>query len=280
MVLFAAAVLLAAPLSVCAREFEASVAPDGRFLVKMYPKFFFTSAYFSDEGRACNLPGVTGLLYFELPLQVQYGLTGSLSIGAVLPVGWVYQEEELREDPLMRLHVRELWLTIQHRWLTFPFVSSSSVRIKVPLADKKDWEDGLRIGDGQVDVFPIYHFDYFSESMFWYVEFSIGYKYRLKSDDYKPLDELRFHARGGYELFQDLQMRFYLFADLTKFSNGEYPRQDRKFFQHDGTLHSFGYGVSLWPRPEFRVELTTGGDWSGSNQYRGIRWTIGVSRIF
>lgn len=279
-------IVIAALLAVCAsarlnaREFEASVAPDGRFLFKAYPKFLFTSAYFSDEGRAYNLPGVTGLLYFELPLQVQYGITGSLSVGAIFPIGWTYQEETDREDPVTRLNVREFWLTVQHRWLTFPFVSSSSVRIKVPLADKKEWEDGLRIGDGQVDIFPIYHFDYFSTSMHWYVQFSTGYKYRFKKGDYKPLDEFRFYARGGYELFPELRMRFHLYADLTKFSNGEYPEHDRKFFQHDGTLHTYGYGVSLWPRPSFRIEMTTGGDWSGSNRYRGIRWIIGVTKIF
>lgn len=280
--MFAAAALLTAciPAGLHAREFEASVAPEDRFLFKVYPKFFFTSAYFADDGRAYNLPGVTGLLYFELPLQVQYGITGSLSVGAILPIGWTYQEEEEREDPLSRLTVRECWLTIQHRWLTFPFVSSSSVRIKVPLADKKEWEDGLRIGDGQVDIFPIYHFDYFSTSMYWFVQFSLGYKYRFKKGDYKPLDELRFYARGGYELFPELRMRFYLYADLTEFSNGEYPAHDRKFFQHDGALHTFGYGVSLWPRPTFRVEMTTGGNWSGRNQYRGIRWIIGVTKIF
>ncbi|MCK4351102.1 MAG: hypothetical protein KAX13_09590, partial [Candidatus Krumholzibacteria bacterium] len=76
--MFAAAALLTAciPAGLHAREFEASVAPEDRFLFKVYPKFFFTSAYFADDGRAYNLPGVTGLLYFELPLQVQYGITG------------------------------------------------------------------------------------------------------------------------------------------------------------------------------------------------------------
>lgn len=272
--------LLAVPARGVSKEFEASVAPDGKYVLRIYPKFFFTSAYFSDEGRAFNLPGVTGLLYFELPVQVQYGVTGSLSIGAILPVGWAYQEETEREDSVNRVAVRELWLTVQHRWLTFPFISSSSVRFKIPLAEKKDWEDGLRVGDGQIDIYPVYHFDYFSNELFWYLQFSVGYRYRFKKDDVKPLDELNFYAQGGYELFPDLRMRFFIYTDLTKFMNGEFPGEEHEFFEQEGSLHTFGYGVSLWPRPTFRIEVMTGGDWSGRNQYRGIRWAIGATKIF
>ncbi len=154
-----AIIIMVAPANVRATEFEASTAPDGQYLLKIYPNFYFTSAYFSNEGKAMNLPGVTGLLYFELPIQVQYGVTGSFSVGAILPIGWSYQEEEEREDPVSKLAIREFWLTLQHRWITMPFVSSSSIRVKIPLADKAEWEDGLRIGDGQVDILPAYHFD-------------------------------------------------------------------------------------------------------------------------
>jgi hypothetical protein len=273
------ALLSAAASCACAGEFEASTAPDGRYLLRIYPKFFFASAYFSDDGRAHNLPGVSGLLYFELPVQVQYGVTGSLSIGAIVPFGWTYREQEALAGSDNRVAVRELWLSVQHKWLTFPFISSSSLRIKVPLANKKDWEDGLHIGDGQVDIYPVYHFDYFNQAHYWYVQFAAGYKYRFKKGSYKPLDETRFYGQGGYELFPDLRMRFYLLADLTRFANGAFPEGDRKVFEQDGSLHSFGYGVSLWPRPTFRVELTTAGDWSGTNQYRGVRWEIGITKI-
>ena len=279
----AAIAILAAVLAFAsfahAGEFEASTAPDGRYLLRIYPKFFYTSAYFSPEGKAHNLDKVTGLLYFELPVQVQYGVTRSLSIGAIVPIGWTYEEEENRPDAFNRVTVREVWLTVQHKWITFPFISSSSLRVKIPLADKKDWEDGLRIGDGQVDVYPVYHFDYFNQRHYWYVQVAVGYKYRFKKGDYKPLDELRFYGQGGYELFPDLRMRFYLLADLTRFSNGDVPAGSPKFFERDGDLHSFGYGISLWPRPSFRVELTTLGDWSGTNQYRGVRWEIGFTKI-
>lgn len=271
--------LLAFLSSPRAGEFEASTAPDGRYLLRVYPKFYYTSAYFSADGRAHNLPDVSGLLYFELPVQVQYGVTGSFSVGMIAPLGWTYREEEGRPDALNRVAVRELWLTLQHRWLTFPFVSSSFLQVKVPIVGKKDWEDGLRIGDGQVDIFPAYHFDYYSRSHYWYIQFTAGYKYRFKKGDYKPSDETRLYARAGYELFPDLRMRFYLLADLVKFSNGKFPEADPKFFERDGNLHSFGYGVSLWPRPTFRVELTTLGEWSGTNQYRGIRWEIGFTKI-
>jgi hypothetical protein len=279
-----AAIAIIAAVLACATfaragEFEASSAPDGRYLLRIYPKFFFTSAYFTPEGKAHNLEEVTGLLYFELPVQVQYGVTRSLSIGAIVPVGWTYEEEGNRPNSFNRVTVREVWLTVQHKWITFPFISSSSLRIKIPLAYKKDWEDGLRIGDGQVDIYPMYHFDYFNQRHYWYVQAAVGYKYRVKTESRKPLDELRFYGQGGYELFPDLRMRFYLIADLTRFSNGWFPPASTKFFERDGSLHSFGYGVSLWPRPSFRVELTTIGDWSGTNQYRGVRWEIGFTKI-
>ena len=171
-----------------AMEYEASTAPDGKYVLKVFPKFYFTSAYFDDTGKARNLPDVTGLLYFELPIQVQYGVTGSLSLGAVLPIGISYMEEESRDDPRIKFGVREVWLTAQHRWLSCPVVSSFSLRLKMPLMDKAEWEDGLRIGDGQVDILPIYHFDYFNKSHFWYVQFSACYKYRFKKGNVKPLD--------------------------------------------------------------------------------------------
>ena len=276
---FAAVLLIVFAATARAGEFEASTAPDGRFLLRVYPKFYYASAYFNEDGRAHNLPDVSGLLYFELPVQVQYGVTGSLSVGMIVPLGWTYLEENDRPGALDRVAVREVWLTLQHKWLTFPFVSSSCLQVKLPVSDKKDWEDGLRIGDGQIDIFPAYHFDYFNRTQYWYVQLTAGYKFRLKEGDWKPNDEIRLYGQGGYELFPDIRMRFYLLADLVKFRNGEFPEGERTFFERDGDLHSFGYGVSLWPRPTFRVELTTLGDWSGVNQYRGIRWEIGFTKI-
>jgi hypothetical protein len=261
-------------------EYEASTAPDGSYLLKVYPKFFYTSAHFSAGGRALNMTDVTGLLYFELPVHLQYGITKSFSIGTILPLGWTYQEEEERQDPVSRLTVREFWITLKYRWLTVPVISSSSVRIKVPLADKKSWEDGLRIGDGQVDVYPLLHLDYFNNTLYWYVMMTAGYKYRFKTGETKPFDELTFHGRAGYELFPDLRMRFYLYTNLTEFMNGDFSDEELEFFEKEGNLHEFGYGVSLWPRPTFRVDLTTGGDWSGTNQYRGMRWGLGFTKIF
>lgn len=272
-------ILLVIPLGAYPAEFEASTAPDGQYLLKIYPRFFYTSAYFSSEGRAMNLEEVMGLLYFELPIQLQYGITKSFSVGVYLPVGWAYQEKEKESESVDRISVRELWFTVQHRWLTLPIISSFSVRLKVPLANKRSWEDGLHIGDGQLDVYPLYYFDYFSEAMYWYVQMAVGYKYRFKASDYKPFDETTFYLEGGYELFPDLRMRFYLYADLKKFRNGDFPGEDLKFFEKEGDLHEFGYGVSLWPRPTFRLEITTGGDWSGTNQFRGMRWTLGFTKI-
>ena len=159
------------------------------------------------------------------------------------------------------------------------FTSSSSLRIKIPLADKKEFEDGLRIGDGQVDLYPVYYFDYFSRNHYWFSELALGYKYRFKSGDEKPFDEGNARLHLGYELIPDFRMRFFLIADLTKFLNGDFPGPDRPFHQHEGSLHAFGYGMSLWPRPSMRLEITTTGDWSGRNQYRGMHWLVGIAKI-
>jgi hypothetical protein len=273
--------LLITPVHISAQEFGASVAPAGGYVVRVYPKLFYTSAYFSEEGKALNLQPVTGLLYAEAPVHIQYGLTGSLSIGGILPLGWTYQESrpDVREHPLDRLTVRECWLTVQHRWLAFPVISSSSLRIKIPLSTKKDWEDGLRIGDGQVDIFPVYYFDYFSRARYWYTELALGYKYRFGTSEVKPPDELNFRALLGYELVSALQLRLFAYADLTRFRNGHVKKAGVDLVEQDGSLHTFGYGISLWQRPTMQVYLSTAGDWSGRNQYRGMRWTVGITKI-
>lgn len=279
--IFILSIFILTPIDTQAGEFDASVAPDGRYLLRLNPKIYFTSAYFSDDGKPANLDTVTGLLYFEVPVHVQYGLSGALSVGVIVPLGWTYQEirSDIRPDPIHRLAIRELWLTVQHRWLTLPFVSSSSLRIKIPLSKKKDWEDGLRIGDGQVDVYAIYYFDYFSKTRYWYTELMIGYKYRFKTGKIKPLDELNFKSQLGYELIPDLQVRFFIYADLTEFQNGKFEEDTLEFFEQEGRLRSFGYGLSLWPRPSLRLEMATGGDWFGRNQYRGMRWMVGITKI-
>lgn len=273
--------LILIPAGINAQEFGASTAPKGRYLFKFYPKVFLTNAYFSDKGKSLNLKTVTGLFYLEAPVQVQYGLTGSVNIGAILPIGWTYQEvlPEVRQDPIHRLTVRELWLTVQHRWWTFLFFSSSSLRIKIPLFKKKDWEDGLHIGDGQVDILPLYYVDYDRE--YWYIALTIGYKYRFKNKNrnYKPFDELKFKSLVGHRLLINPDLRFYIFADLTKFRNGDFGEDHLEFFEYAGSLHTFGYGVSLKPIINLILDIETGGDWSGRNQYRGMRWMVGFTII-
>ena len=270
------------PTFLQAQEFGASTPPKGRYFLKVFPKVFYTSAYFSDAGRALNLPEVTGLLYLEIPVQVQYGVTGSVSLGAIVPFGWTYQEVQptIREDPIHRFTVREFWLTLQHRWWTLPFISSSSLHVKIPLADKRDWEDGLRIGDGQIDVYPQYYFDYFSNTRYWFTRLTIGYKYRFKNGDIKPFDEMHFKSLVGLEIWDRPKVDFFIFADLTWFRNGEYGEIDREFFEEEGSLHTFGYGVSLEPYPLMQIYIDTAGDFSGRNRYRGMRWTLGMRQAF
>ena len=271
-----------------AQELGASTPPRGRFIVRVFPKAFYASAYFSEEGKALNLETVTGLLYVELPLQVQYGITGALAVGATLPLGWTYQEvrPEIREDPVHRFAVREVWLSVQHKWWTLSFIStssltcSSSLRVKIPLADKVEWEDGLRIGDGQVDVYPSYFLDYIGDERLWFTELALGYKYRFKNGDIKPFDELNFRAVLGLGLLDDGKMDVFVLADLTRFRNGDYGSTDLAFFEREGSLHTLGYGVSLKPNSEVQIYLETAGDFSGRNRYRGMHWTVGMRKYF
>jgi len=273
------ALTLATPGIATAAEFDASVAPDGRFLLKLYPRVFYASAWFDDRGKARNLTDVTGLFYAELPLHLQYGVTGALSVGIRLPLGWTYQESGPQGTTQSNLAVREVWLTVQHRWLPLVFISSASLRVKIPLATKALYEDGLRIGDGQVDLWPVYYLDYFSRTHFWFIETSLGYRYRFASGDVKPFDELGTRAHLGYEFIPDYQMRFFLIAELTQFLNGHFPGDEVVFHHNDGSIHAFGYGMSLWPRPTMRLEISTMGDWSGRNQFRGMQWTVGITKI-
>lgn len=272
--------LLLIPGSAPAQEYSAAAPPRGRFLLRSFPKAFLTSAYFSDEGRALNLDTVTGLLYVELPVQVQYGLPWGFSLSGTLPLGWSYQEvvPEVRKDPVHRFAVREAWLMLQHRWWTLHFTSASLLRLKIPLAHKKYWEDGLRIGDGQVDLHPAYIFDYRSVTRYWLTELEIGYKYRFKGGDGQPQDELNLRSTLGFELWGRPRMDVFVFGDFTRFLNGDYGDRELRFFKRDGSLHTLGYGVALEPYPLGQGYVSTAGDFSGRNRYRGMRWTLGFRR--
>jgi len=267
------------PFICYSQEFGASSAPADGYLIKFYPKVFLTSAYFSDKGKALNLTRVTQLIYIEAPIYVQYGLTNSMSVGMILPPAYSYQEilPDLRRNPIDRYGVKEFWLTIQHRYLSFPIIATSSLRIKIPLVKKKDWEDGLRVGDGQIDIYPVFYFDYFNSRLSMYTENSIGFKFRLKKGNVKPFDELTFRSELGLELFPSLQFRTFIYTDMTQFRNGEFPEDNRKFFENEGSLHTWGYGVSIWPNQKSQIYIATGGDWSGRNQYRGMHWTVGLT---
>ena len=146
-----ASLMVQLPLVPCleSQDFGASPPPKGSVALKVFPKIFFAAAYFEDDGRVFNLTETSGIRYLEFPVQVQYGLTGSLALGAIVPFGWTHQVQgaDLEEKGVSfgRFTVREFWLTLQHRWWTLPFISSSALHVKIPLADKHPWEDGLRI---------------------------------------------------------------------------------------------------------------------------------------
>jgi hypothetical protein len=270
------------PTSGLTQEFEASTPPAGRFLLRVFPKAFFANAYFNGDGKALNLGPVTGLLHTELPLSLQYGVTGALAVGAILPATFTYQELEpdTRADPIHRFWIPEGWLTLQYRFWTLPFIASAGLRAKIPLMDKREWEDGLRIGDGQVDLAPVLHLDYQSPTRYWFVNLVAGYRYRFKSGNEKPFDEWNLTAQLGFELWDRPKIDLFGFADLTAFRNGDYGTEDLEFFEREGSLHTLGYGVSMEPYPMGQIYVETAGDLSGRNRYRSMRWRVGLRHPF
>jgi len=86
----------------------------------------------------------------------------------------------------------------------------------------------------------------------------------------------------GLEIWDRPKLDFFLCADLTRFRNGDYGEIDGvpEFFENEGSLHTFGYGVSLEPFPLMQIYLDTAGDLSGRNRYRGMRWTLGFRQVF
>ncbi|MGD9141653.1 MAG: hypothetical protein PVJ42_08950 [bacterium] len=282
--LLALAALVLTPAGPRAMEFEASTPPKGGLVLETHASFYYASAYFDQHGYVRNLEETTGLLVFRVPVYVQYGVTSAFSVGGMVPIDLVYGEAYFEDEdrPLerSRFTVHEFWINLQYKFLTSPFLVSVSMRTKVPLAEKYDWYDGLRVGDGQVDLFPVVHLDYFSRTHYWFIQTAYGHKYRLKNGDINPHDESHFHALGGVELFPELKMRMFLLTDIIRFKKGSYPYEDLEFYEKDGNLNSFGYGVSLWPRPTIRIEIATAGDLWGENRYRGMYWTVGFTKIF
>jgi hypothetical protein len=265
-----------------AQEYQASTPPAGRFFLRVFPEVFFTNAYFNEDGKAVNLDSVTGLLHAELPLNLQYGVTGALAVGAILPVTFTYQEVEprIRSDAIHRFWLPEGWLTLQYRFWTLPFIASAGLKVKIPLMDKEDWEDGLRIGDGQVDLAPVLHVDYQSPTRYWFVRLTAGYKYRFKSGSEKPFDEWNLRTLLGFELWDRPKIDLFGFADLTAFRNGDYGSEDLRFFEQEGSLHTLGYGMSMEPYPMGQIYIETAGDFSGRNRYRAMRWRVGLRHPF
>jgi hypothetical protein len=265
------------PNPIRGQEYQASTPPEGRFLLRVFPKVFFASAYFDENGKARNLDGVTGLLHAEFPVNLQYGVTGALAVGAVLPVALTYQEvdPDVRSDPIHRFWMPEGWLTLQYRFWTLPFIASVGLRVKIPLMDKRDWEDGLRIGDGQVDISPVLHIDYQSPTRYWFTRLTGSYKHRFKSGDEKPFDEWMLRAMLGLELWDRPKIDLFGFADLTAFRDGDFGSGELAFFEREGSLHTLGYGVSFEPYPLGQIYVETAGDYSGRYRYRAMRWRVG-----
>ena len=262
-----------------AREFDASTLPRGRYLLKIYPKIFFASAGFDSESRSVNFAEVSGLTRIEFRFGVYRGITDNLMAGIILPLGYTRStySPNLHRERDTSIGLREIWLLVQHQWITLPVISSSSLRVKIPITDKKDFEQGLRIGDGQIDLYPVYYFDWVTPVHI-YLKSEIGYKYRIEKGDTKPSDEFRAILQSGYELIPQVRLRLFTFSDYTRFFGDEV--EGESVPGTSGYLYTIGYGVEIWPRPGFSMEMSTGGDFMGKNHFRGMRWVIGIGYLF
>jgi hypothetical protein len=264
-----------------AREFDASTIRRGEHLLKIYPEILFTSAGFDSEGRSIIFPETSGLTRVELRFGMYRGITDNLMAGIILPLGYTRKtySPHLHRGRDTCIGWREIWLLIQHQWIRLPVISSSSLRVKIPITDEKPFEKGLSIGGGQIDLYPVYYFDMpprHGRSI--YFKSQIGYKYRIKKGDTKPSDEFKAILESGYELIPEVRLRLFTFSDYTRFFGGKV--KGERTLGTSGYVYTIGYGVEIWPRPGWSMEMSTGGDLMGKNQFRGMTWVIGMGYLF
>ena len=280
-------IFVLASWSCLAGQFDASVVRGGKPFFKIHPKVFVASAWFNDEGIGENIPDLSQLFCIDSQLEFYYGITDSLigiddplMAGILLPVGYVKSSYDTG-GVSSTTKVKNPWIIIKHQFLSAPVMSAFSLRVKLPITEIEPLEisrlnDGSKIecdmDDKQVDIYPIYYVDWL---MPWatYIYTQIGYKYRMKSDEIKPSNELKLVIETGYNIDPD---RIYMFtiSDYTRFFGGEI--NGEKDRSSAGYLYTIATGIRFFLWRDFQMEILTNATPYGKNQFRGIGGHVGV----
>jgi hypothetical protein len=256
-------------------QFDASVPPRGAFYLKMYPRFFVTSAKFDDLGRPINFSHLSTLTYVDTPLELYCGITDSLMAGILLPVGYI-RRNYVSGEISSATQIGNPWLIVKHQFWSEVLYAASSLRVKLPITEIEPLEEGFDIDDKQIDIYPVYYIDW-QMPLGTYIYGQIGYKYRMKSGKIKPSDEMRIVVETGYAVVPDI-IRIFTFSDFTKFFGGEINGEvDRSSV---GYLYTIGAGVRFFLRRNLRVEIFTSADPYGRNRFRGIGGCAGIGCVF
>jgi len=202
--------------------------------------------------------------------------------GILLPVGYI--KKTYPEEPdFSTTKLRNPWLIIKHQFWSEVVHAASSLRIKFPITgfepltdDIEPLADGFDIDDKQLDIYPVYYVDW-QMSLGTYIYGEIGYKYRMKSGNIKPSDELKLIVETGYAIVPGV-LRMFTFSDFTKFFGGKINDEADKL--SEGYLYTIGMGVRFFLRRNLRVEVCSCAAPSGTNQFRSLGGSVGIGYVF
>jgi len=265
-----------------AKQFDASVIPKGAVFFKVYPNVLVSGAKLGDSGTSTNFTNASLLSYVDVPVEFYYGLTDSIMAGILLPVGYI--KKTYPEEPdFSTTKLKNPWLIIKHQFWSEVVHAASSLRVKLPITgsepltdDIEPLTDGFDIEDKQLDIYPVYYLDWMM-SLGTYIYGEIGYKYRMKSGNIKPSDELRVIVETGYAIVPDT-LNMFTFSDFTKFFGSKINGEKDKL--SSGYLYTIGMGVRFFLRRNLRVEVFSCANPLGKNQFRWLGGRVGVGYVF
>jgi hypothetical protein len=274
--IFASFILVSLTLWDClAVQFDASVPPKGAFYFKIYPEIFVTSARFDNSGKSINLPDISQFSYVDTQTEFHYGLTDTLMAGVLLPIEYVrktYTVDVKTNDT----RIGNPWLIITHQFWSEVVTATSSLRVKLPITDIESMEAGFDLDDKQVDIYPVYYFDWMM-SIGTYINSQIGYKYRMKNNQIKPSDELRLIIETGYAIVPAV-IRIFTYSDFIKFFSSKIDGQIIELSK--GYIYTIGAGVRFFLGQNLRIEVLTNATPFGKNRFRGIGGHAGIGFVF
>jgi len=264
-----------------AGQFDASVPPKGAFYFKAHFIVFVTSAKFDDSGIPVNIPDLSQLSYIDNQFELYYGITKSLMAGVLVPVAHV-RESYVAGENSATTKVKNPWLIIQHQFLPKPVTAASSLRVKLPITEIEPFVkgfnvEGFNIDDKQVDIYPVYYFDWQMSLLPTYIYAQIGYKYRMKDENQiKPSDELKLAVETGYAIVPGI-VRMFTISDYTRFFGSE--TDGEKDELSEGYLYTIAAGVRFRLGRNFQIEVLTNATPFGRNQFRGIGGHVGIKYV-